>query len=127
MDSAWIPALCGLAGALVGALASAVGVFVAQREATKREHVSELVKAGMQQWAAYHHDFAVGRAKTALYPPVAYFLGLAQLAPLLVEADKVSDEMLAKRLRTYFAKVKVITDECEKNDPACASRRAVTE
>ena len=124
MESAWIPALCGFAGTLVGAVASAAGVLVAQREATKREHVSELVKAGMKQWEVLHRDLVDGLAGSDFYPPEVYVMNLVQLAPLLAKADKIPNKILVKEFRAKIAKIDLVCDEVKINHSV---REAVAE
>lgn len=107
MDSA----VAGLIGALIGSIASAVGVFLAQREETKRKLVSDLVNAGMKQWEAFYRGVVEGVPGTDLYPPEVYVMHLVQIAPLLAKADKLSDEELAKEFRRKLAKIHLVCNE----------------
>lgn len=111
MDSA----IAGLLGALIGALASGIGVFLAQREETKRKLFSDLVNAGMKQWEVFHEDKVKNVPGSGFYSPEAYAIHLLACAPLISKADKLSGEDLAKEYRRNLAKIDLVRDEAERH------------
>lgn len=120
MGSEYIAAICGLAGAVIGAMSVAIVTYITQRQETRRRLVSSLVAAGLEQWKEYFAAYKSGhiRQGSALYPPEVYIFHIAQFASLVEKAGSISDAELAKEIRSYFAKINLITHECQIADAA---------
>lgn len=113
MEPGYIAAICGLVGAIIGAASTAVVTYITQRHETKRMLTANLVAAGFEQWKEYFATYKTGKAGGILYPPEIYIFNLAQFAALIEKAGSLSDADLAQEIRSYSAKVNLVSHEYE--------------
>lgn len=125
MGSEYIAAICGLAGAVIGATSVAIVTYITQRQETRRRLISSLVAAGLEQWKEYFSAYKSEHRQqgSILYPPEVYIFHIAQFAPLIERAGTLSDAQLAKEIRLYFAKIDLVAHECEMADAARKAAR----
>lgn len=115
MGPEYIAAICGLVGTVIGAASVAIVTYITQRQETRRRLISSLVAAGLEQWKEYLSAYKSDQVPqcSTLYSPEVYIFHITQFAPLIEKAGSISDSELAQEIRTYFAKVNLITHECE--------------
>ena len=111
MEPGYVAAICGLAGAIIGAASTAVVTYITQRQETRRRLTAALVTAGLEQWKEYLATYKAGMADSVLYTPEVYIFHLAQFAPLIEKAGSISDADLAQEIRAYFAKIELVAHE----------------
>ena len=114
MEMSLVPALCALAGSVIGVIGGVVCTLIIQHYETRRKTKELLIKAGMEQWAKYLDLHATSNVSGCLYSPEIYILHLLQFAGLLDGVDKLSDEEIKSRIRKATAKIKLIADTTDK-------------
>jgi len=96
METSLITALAALGGALVGAFASFAGMYLAQRQETKRALRRELFSAATTVWGRkYEHTRERGGA---LLPLEDFILDFMSLEGLIERYRTLSDEELLEFL-----------------------------
>lgn len=111
MDSAFIPAVCGFAGAAFGALVSVAGVCFAQWQETKRKMFSEVINAAVKFWEVEFKDMTSrNRPGDAMLSVDGIILCMLQFLPLYRKAGKdIPDQVLVKMVEKYIKTANLIS------------------
>lgn len=109
MEQSYITALFALGGALIGALASFAGIWISQRQETKRALRHELIAAATTLWnRKYEHSLHV--TGNPLLPLGDYLIDFLFLERIIEDGSHLSDEALLERLRLQDERFRKIAE-----------------
>lgn len=124
MDNTLFPALCALAGSIIGVAGGVISTLVVQRYETKRRKTEALIKAGMEQWHKELQLIEKGRVAqgSLFYSPEVYMLHLLQFTDILESFHKLPDKELESRITQAMHKIDLIAHTTDKHSRTVAER-----